>query len=185
MRYCKHCAKLIADSKKGEELTAHPYCGESIENTDLTEEEIRPLVQKLHKSTNSYVGVRSHGLSMVVIGLTLLIVGLLFFTLAGDGDGGTNTSSSEFFVAVFGTVVGSIVFLVGSIIAIHSAHMDNTIRYHVDQIRANHSTIVTKAPLIFVTWYNHIKVKILKKQHLRRVKKMLAEEGEAKEETEE
>jgi predicted nucleic acid-binding Zn ribbon protein len=168
MIYCKKCAKKFSSIKDVSEdgtFTCHS-CGATVNET-LQDDEVRPLVQKLHKNSNFYRNRIDTGLSFIVIGLMLAIIGLIFYYLAFklaalDPNDPTkkefvlNTTSSEFWVFVVGVSVGGTMFIAGLCLALVYAYKRRTVRYSVEYIREHKTTLVPPVQSIFVEWWNKI-----------------------------
>jgi hypothetical protein len=153
MIYCHQCAKKVKD-----DVTVCPDCGEPI-SPALKEGEVRPLVQALHKRTNYYRNLIDRGMSFIVIGSTLLIIGLIFYflsfktitdTATGTSHDVLNPQSSNFYVFLVGVGAGGILLLIGLSLAITFALLRRHVRYDVESIRANKSAQVGPIPSIFV-----------------------------------
>lgn len=138
MIYCHHCGKKV---KEG--TTVCPECHEEI-TIDLNDDEVRPLIQKIHKKRNIYRERISTGLSAVVIGAILLIIGWIFFYLAFKLDqantGSTvyylKTTSAEFWVFIVGVVAGGILLIAGATISITYAILRKMALNDTEVIRA-------------------------------------------------
>ena len=103
--YCFDCLK-----KRKDPLGPCPSCATQGTDKKLDEPQIRNVVQRLHKKANVARERISAGLSSLVIGVTLVIIGLIFFRLASKLDQ-SNTeeivfvlvpTSAEFIVSMFG-----------------------------------------------------------------------------------
>ncbi|OPZ35763.1 MAG: hypothetical protein BWY98_00631 [Tenericutes bacterium ADurb.BinA155] len=145
MIYCHKCAKKVKD-----DVSVCPNCGETIVSP-LKDEEVRPLVQTLHKRSNYYRNWVDRGLSYIVIGSTLLIIGVIFYFLSfqtvssAEGQGQVlvlNKSTSEFWVFLVGVISGGTLLIVGSAFAIGFGLARRIIRRDVELIRANKSSQV-------------------------------------------
>jgi|GEM_PF-1160782 hypothetical protein len=153
MIYCHKCAKKVKDG-----VSVCPICAETIV-PELRDDEVRPLVQTLHKRSNYYRNWIDRGLSYIVIGSTLLIIGVIFYFLSFQSinteEGQTlvlNKGTSEFWVFMVGVISGGTLLVVGSFLAIFFALKRRIIRYDVEAIRAHKSSHVDKAPSLFVVW---------------------------------
>lgn len=143
MIYCHKCAKKVKD-----DVSVCPNCGETIA-PPLKDEEVRPLVQTLHKRSNYYRNWVDRGLSFIVIGSTLLIIGVIFYFLSfqsiSNDQGKTtvlNKGSSEFWVFMIGAIGGGTLLLIGCCFAIGFGLARRIIRRDVELIRANKSSQV-------------------------------------------
>jgi uncharacterized membrane protein len=169
MIYCKHCAKKYAGEgldKNGQPLVCSE-CGEVVTPT-LNDEEVRPLVQKLHKKSNTYRNRIDTGLSMIVIGAILLVIGLIFYYLSFKLDQTNKTErvfiinrdSSEYWVFILGVVIGGTLLVAGLALAITFALLRREIVYHVDEVREKKTAVVEKAPSYLATtfafWKRHL-----------------------------
>lgn len=114
--YCIYCGK---ESKTNKGNCSH--CGQPlIENESLTYDESRSLNQKLHDRLTKSRDEFNAGMVGVVLGATLLIIGVLFFVLSykvpddPDTIGKVlKTTCFEFWVSMAGLGVGGILFLSG------------------------------------------------------------------------
>jgi len=169
MIFCKHCAKKISTKKASEagQVLRCPNCGKEV-SAKLEENEIRPLVQKLHKNNNYYRNRIDTGLSFIVIGLTLAIIGLIFYYLAfklaaaDPNDPSTKTfilnrESSEYWVFVVGVGVGGLLFVGGLTLSLTFASMRRATRLNVEYIRAHKTAEVPPVESIFAEWNRKIK----------------------------
>lgn len=155
MKYCYKCgAKLREDE-------ICPQCGAEYKKK-LDDAESRGLVQRLHKKSNSYRNYRDSGLSCIVIGSMLLIIGLLFYFLALKNTTDpanpnqkilyVDQSCSEFWTFVFGASIGGTVLLIGLVLAFTFAFLRRQVRHDVEEIRSNDSALTSPTPVIFVLW---------------------------------
>ena len=152
--YCKECLLKTA-------ATSHtcPDCGAELK-PELQEEEIRPIVQSLHKRTNLYRERISTGLSLFIIGLTFVIIGLIFYRLSFKLDQSNVEeivynlayASAEFVVSMFGLIAGGISTVFGAVWAIIWAYNKRAIVHDVEEIRQNKSLTVSRTPTIFEIW---------------------------------
>lgn len=171
--YCRECLK-----KNPEHRDVCRACKEPISD-QLKEEEVRPIVQQLHKKGNLYRERVSSGMSFVVIGLTLLIIGIIFYYLSFKLDQDNTeeavfiltTSCAEFYVFVIGVGVGGILFLFGAVWAILWSYRRREIYHDVDEIRKNLSLTVSSTPLIFVVWWRKLSQFIFRATYRRSRKK--------------
>jgi len=169
MIFCKHCAKKISSKKAleaGQTLRC-PDCGNEV-TAKLEDDEIRPLVQKLHKNNNYYRNKIDTGLSFIVIGMTLAIIGLIFYYLAfklaaaDPNDPSTKTfilnrDSSEYWVFVVGVGVGGVLLLSGLALSLTFAFKRRAVRLSVEYIRAHKTAEIAPIESIFVEWGRKIK----------------------------
>ncbi len=156
--YCREC---LAKNKEG--ASSCSSCENEI-NAQLAEEEVRPFVQRLHKRSNVYRERISMGLSFLIVGLTLLIIGVIFYYLSFKIDR-TNedevvfvltTTCAEFWVAMIGMVGGSISTAFGFCCASVFAYKRRSIYHDMDEIRSTHCLSVSPTPLIFAVWWKKI-----------------------------
>lgn len=156
--YCRECLRKTKATSG-----PCPSCGATL-NPELQEDEIRPIVQALHKRTNDYRERISTGLSLFIIGLTFVIIGLIFWRLSYklDQDNVAEIvyvlayNSAEFFVAMFGLVAGGLSTVFGAVWAILWAFRKREVAHDVDEIRANKSLTVSRTPTIFEVWFHAI-----------------------------
>ena len=153
--YCKECQRRVKESTC--------KCGAPIITT-LQEEEVRPFIQRLHKKTNDCRHLLSHCLSFVVIGLTIAIIGFLFYYLSFSREnvGGqieyvVNTACSEFWVSMVALIAGGVLFLVGAVLGIITGRKKRQILFDIENIRATSSLESKTVELIVVTWFKGIK----------------------------
>lgn len=165
MIYCKHCGKKLSDKGLGENSQSFTCKGCGAEVTpELADEEVRPLVQKLHKKSNFYRTKIDSGLSMIVIGGILLVIGLIFYYLAWKLDQSIKTeriyilnkSSSEYWVFVLGVGIGGLLVVAGLILAIVYAYLRREIVYDVEAIRTGKTAVCPPVPSIFAIWGRNI-----------------------------
>jgi hypothetical protein len=161
MIYCHNCA-----SKLKEGTIVCPECGAEV-TTTLKPEEVRPLVQKIHKKSNFFRGKIDNGLSFIVLGLTILIIGLLFYYLsltevtdATDPNlkyEVANHGAPEFWVFVVGVSVGGVLFLAGLALALSFNFLRRNALSDIESIRTSGSPVVKGAPLLVVIWARAIR----------------------------
>lgn len=156
--YCKTCQKIVNEG-------AQCSCGGEL-STTISEEEVRPFVQKLHKKTNDCRHALSHYLSFVVIGLTIAIIGFLFYYLSfsriqipdtQDFEYVVNTACSEFWVSMVALIAGGALFLVGAVFGIITSRKKRQILFDIENIRATRSLESKPVEVIFVTWFKAIR----------------------------
>lgn len=161
MIYCSHCAK---ENKDG--ATACVHCGSPLE-AELKEEELRPLVQTLHKKSNHYRNFVDEGLSSIVIGGIFLITGLLFYYLSiktKNSETSVNekihyvdTACPEFWTFVVFCAIGGTALAIGLFLALYFGDRRRFIHHDIEEIRKTSSAqIVDKTPLIAVVAYRAI-----------------------------
>lgn len=146
----------------------------------LEEEEVRPFVQRLHKRSNVYRERISTGLSFLIVGLTLLIIGVIFYYLSFKIDRENEdevvfiltTTCAEFWVAMIGMVGGSISALFGFSCAALFSYKRRAVYHDMDEIRSTHSLSVSPTPLIFAVWWK--KISYFVRQSLFRLKRRKA-----------
>lgn len=156
--YCRQCLRKTNG-------TSHvcPNCGADVV-AELQDEEVRPIVQALHKRTNLYRERISTGLSFFIIGLTFVIIGLIFYRLSFKLDQSNVDeivynlayASAEFVVSMIGLIGGGIATVFGAVWAIVWAFNKRSIVHDVEEIRQNKSLTVSRTPLIFEIWWKHI-----------------------------
>ncbi|MCR5490733.1 MAG: hypothetical protein K6F32_01215 [Bacilli bacterium] len=152
--YCRECLRKTNDT-----ATSCPHCGAALK-PELQEEEVRPIVQALHKRTNVYRERVSTGLSLLIVGLTFVIIGLIFYRLSFKLDQNNvtevvyvlATNSAEFFVAMFGLFAGGAAAIYGAVWAILWSYNKRVIAHDVEEIRQNKSLTVTRTPSIVEVW---------------------------------
>ncbi len=172
--YCRECLKK---NKEGSSSCAS--CRSAI-NTRLEEEEVRPFVQRLHKQTNVYRERISMGLSFLIVGLTLLIIGVIFYYLSFKIDRSNEeevvfiltTTCAEFWVAMIGMVGGSLSAVYGFVTATLFGYKRRVVYHDMDEIRASHSLIVSPTPLIVTVWAK--KISYFFRQSIYRIKRKKA-----------
>ncbi len=176
--YCKDCQKKLpidaTACKCGASVDAEPV---------LTDEEVRPFIQKLHKKTNDLRHLLSHCLSFVVIGLILLVIAFFFYYLAfgtatidGEKVAVLNTKCSEFWVSMVALITGGAAFLGGAAIGTLVSYKKRQILFDIDQIRETHSLQVKSVDIIFVVWFKAIAAKIRHLIWVLKYKKSVKEE---------
>jgi len=156
--YCRECLR-----KSSAASGPCPHCGTTLQPT-LEEDEIRPIVQTLHKRTNVFRERISTGLSLFIIGLTFVIIGLIFYRLSYKLDQSITDkavyvlayNSAEFFVSMFGMIAGGISTVFGAVWAIVWAFQKRAIIHDVEEIRKNKSLTVSRTPTIFEVWFHGI-----------------------------
>lgn len=159
MMYCYKCGHKL----RSEDIC--PEC-ETERKEKLSEPEARGLVQALHKKSNRYRNWMDNGLSCIVIGGMLLVIGILFYFLAlknmTDPQNPNakiiyvDQSCSEFWVFVFGVGFGGSILLIGLVLAFYFAFLRRQVRHDVEEIRANGSAKTSPTPIIFVIWAHAI-----------------------------
>lgn len=114
-----YCIKCGRETKNSTEKCR--YCGEPLLNKELTHEETRALNQSLHNRLNKSRQKVDSEMVFIVLGLTFLVVGILFFMLsfklqnAWDIDKTLTVTCFEFWVSLAGLSVGGIMFIWGLI----------------------------------------------------------------------
>lgn len=115
--YCIHCGHKVEDG-----ATVCKRCGEDIIDRELTYDETRLLSQNLHNRLNKNREFFDSGMVGVVLGSTLLIIGILFFFLSfkvpDDPDQVGKVlkiTCFEFWVSMAGLVSGGVLFVMGII----------------------------------------------------------------------
>lgn len=157
--YCRECLRKTKNSSG-----ACPRCGHEIVS-ELADDEVRPIVQALHKKTNVYRERISTGLSAFILGLTFIIIGLIFYRLSYKLDQDNveeivyvlAPASAEFFVAMFGLIGGGIATLFGAFWAILWGFSKREIVHDVEEIRVKKSLTVSRTPTFFEVWFFHIR----------------------------
>ena len=156
--YCRECLK-----KNKEGASSCSSCHSPM-NAHLEEEEVRPFVQILHKRSNVYRERISMGLSFLIVGLTLLIIGVIFYYLSFKIDRSNEdevvfiltTTCAEFWVAMIGMIGGSLSAAFGFVCATLFAYKRRSIYHDMDEIRCTRSLSVSPTPLIFAVWWKKI-----------------------------
>ena len=154
--YCFDCLK-----KRKDPLGPCPSCSTQGTDKKLDEPQIRNVVQRLHKKANVARERISTGLSSLVIGVTLVIIGLIFFRLASKLDQ-SNTeeivfvlvpTSAEFIVSMFGLIVGGISTVFGLVWSIYWNYYRRGIYHDVAEIRETATLTVSRTPTSFeILW---------------------------------
>ncbi len=156
--YCRECLK-----KNKEGVPSCSSCHSEID-AQLKEEEVRPFVQRLHKRSNVYRERISMGLSFLIVGLTLLIIGVIFYYLSFKIDRENEdevifvltTTCAEFWVAMIGMIGGSLSAAFGFVCATLFGYKRRSIYHDMDEIRSTHSLSVSPTPLIFAVWWKKL-----------------------------
>lgn len=146
--------------RKHAEAGPCPHCGKEAPKV-VDELAIRSTVQRLHKKANVYRERISAGLSFLVIGITALIIGAIFFRLSYKLDHSVIdetiyilvTSSAEFFVAMCGLVGGGVSTLYGLVWSVTWAFKRRIILHDIDEMRETNSFEVSRTPTIFEIWW--------------------------------
>ena len=144
MIYCKECGYKAKDG-----LDKCPKCGHELV-AELQEDEVRPLVQKIHKKQNKLRETTSSGLSMVVIGAILLIIGLLFYRLSSKLDKTITdravyrvvTTCAEFWVSMISLFAGGALLIIGTALALYSFFKRKSSLKDIDFIRKNQTALI-------------------------------------------
>lgn len=154
--YCFDCLK-----KRKEPLNPCPSCNALGTDKELDDAQIRNVVQRLHKKVNVARERISAGLSSLVIGITLVIIGIIFFRLASKLDQ-SNTeeivfvlvpSSAEFIVSMFGLIVGGVAAIFGLVWSIFWNFSRRVIYHDVAEIRETRTLTVSRTPTSFeILW---------------------------------
>jgi hypothetical protein len=79
-RRCLYCGKRF-DDQEGK-LTVCPHCHEDNVTVNLSDDQVHHLHQSCHYAIEKANDLKNNGLTFVVIGTILLIVGLLFLFLS-------------------------------------------------------------------------------------------------------
>ena len=114
--YCIKCGK----NNKKEVGDVCPFCGEPYIKAELNHEQTRSLNQALHNRDNKSREKVDNALVYIVLGLTLVAIGILFLFLSNKLDLETfekhiTPKCSEFWVAMVGLVGGGSMFIYGTI----------------------------------------------------------------------
>ncbi len=137
--YCQECLK-----KNDSSNAVCSQCGHEMVKTLDNEDDVRHLVQKLHKKTNDLRHYISHTLSSLVIGAILLIIAFFFYYLAfsssvdrttGEKVYTVNTSCSEFWVSMVALAIGGVLFVAGVVLSLIIARKKRQILSDIDHIR--------------------------------------------------
>ncbi|MGM9873361.1 MAG: hypothetical protein ACI31G_00355 [Bacilli bacterium] len=102
-----------------------PYCGHEVILHELDHDETREFNKALHNRFNVSREKVDNALVKVVLGSTLLIIGLLFFVLsfklpnAAIPDKVLTITCFEFWVSMFGLVVGGVLLIMGVVSLIY------------------------------------------------------------------
>lgn len=115
--YCLKCGK---ESKTQSGNCSH--CGEPLVTEELSHNQRRELSQALHNRLNKARENFDGGMVGIVLGATLLTIGIIFFVLSfkvpDDPDivgKVLRTSCFEFWVSMAGFVIGGVLFVIGAI----------------------------------------------------------------------
>lgn len=112
--YCIKCGKNIK-----EEVDICPFCGEPIvKGRELTYDETHSLNKALHDREHRSREETDNSLVFIVLGATLLIIGLLFLFLSNKMDMDTfekhiSIKCFEFWVSMAGLSSGGVLFILG------------------------------------------------------------------------
>ena len=107
--YCIHCGKEIMNPKEGHLCE---YCSEELVKQDLDHEQTRLLNKALHNRLNKSREEVDNAMVFVTLGLTLFLVGFLFFFLsfklpnAAAHDKVLTVTCFEFWVSMAGLAIG-------------------------------------------------------------------------------
>ena len=129
--YCSHCGKKIDENKiesKQNSLTLAevkedtrvnyvcPQCGHLI-HEDLTKEEVKSLSRASHAQLQRGANSFATGMSYTALGVILLVIAIIFFTLAHKPSKNFElvTSCAEFYVSMVAFVVSFILLVFGII----------------------------------------------------------------------
>lgn len=118
--YCIHCGKET--SRKTENDVICKHCGKELIERELTHDETRTFNQSLHTRLTKTRDNFNAGMVGIVLGSTLLIIGLIFFVLSFKTPDDPDTLGKvlkatcfEFWVSLAGLVSGGILFVIGAI----------------------------------------------------------------------
>lgn len=139
--YCVNCGKKIKDKT----VEKCPYCSHEIVKGELSYEQTRELNKNLHsRLTKSREGFDS-GMVFVVLGATLFIIGLIFFSLSykvpDDPDvigKVIKTSCFEFWVSMAGLSIGGTMLVFGSVrVIIEKLFIQRELKYVLNEVQQN------------------------------------------------
>lgn len=112
--YCIRCGK---ESKN---LSGRcEYCGHRLVEHELDNEELRTLNKALHTRENNSREKVDNAMTLIVLGVTLLIIGILFFSLSYKYPTAYSPTKQlsftcfEFYVSIAGLVGGGVMFVIG------------------------------------------------------------------------
>lgn len=112
--YCIRCGK---ESKN---LVGRcEYCGHRLVDHELDNEEIRTLNKALHTRENNSREKVDNAMTFIVLGITLLIIGILFFSLSFKYPTAYSPTKElsftcfEFYVSMAGLIGGGTLFVIG------------------------------------------------------------------------
>lgn len=118
--YCIHCGK----NNKKNTSDVCSKCGQPLLKRELSSEETKDLSKALYTKGNTSRENVDNGLVFVVLGATLLVIGILFFFLSFKLDQTTyekylNVTCSEFWVSMVGLFGGGGMLIYGLIRVIY------------------------------------------------------------------
>ena len=143
--YCFDCLK-----KRKDPLGPCPSCNTQGPDKKLDEPQIRNVVQRLHKKANVARERISAGLSSLVIGVTLVIIGLIFFRLASKLD---QSNTEEIVFVLVPTSAEFIVSMFGLVWSIYWNYYRRGIYHDVAEIRETATLTVSRTPTSFeILW---------------------------------
>lgn len=114
-----YCIKCGRDNKNENDVCE--FCGEPlIKDRELTPEETHALSKVLHDREHKSREESDNAMVFIVLGATLLVIGLLFFFLSNKMDAETfekhiTITCSEFWVSMVGLGAGGVLFVLGII----------------------------------------------------------------------
>lgn len=131
--YCSHCGKKIDEEKLEQEKNSFtlggevvneqtkvnyvcPQCGHLV-HADLSKEEIKSLSRASHAQLQRGANSFATGMSYTALGVILLVIAIIFFTLAHKPSKNFElvTSCAEFYVSMVAFVVSFILLVFGII----------------------------------------------------------------------
>lgn len=142
MIYCQACGY-----KNDESVATCSKCGAAL-SAALIDDNERPLVQKLHQAENVARERKDGAMSFIVIGSILLILGIIFFVLSFKLPNATAiskvliTTCFEFWVSMFGLVVGGASLAFGVALLVLCLMKLKTLKEDIESIRSSKSPVV-------------------------------------------
>jgi hypothetical protein len=175
--YCRKCHNDVKGIQKNGFLVC-PKCQGPLKK-ELSSEEKTLLIQSLHQRENRYRDRNDTALSGVVLGVTFLIIGFVFFYLSfklnladqSDNTKYLTTDSVEFYIAMVGLVGGGGAFLYGIIQFFFDLRKIRVLKHDAAEIQKTSSAQVGKTGAWLPEFEKALSIKIQNRKKLRQIER--------------
>ncbi len=175
--YCLYCEKNVKPKTEAD-FCVCPRCGKPLV-AKLGAEEKTHLVQGLHRKENELRDSFDQGMSALVLGAILLVIGAVFFSLAfkldlsnqADNTRYLRFDSFEFWVAAFCFAVGGGAVIFALFAISRSARGLRVLRHDIAAINDTMETEVGRTGLWLPEYVSNLRIKIANETKLLRVER--------------